>query len=49
MELIGIPMRVVLSEKGLAKGVAEFKGRSDESASEIDADNIVEFIKSKLA
>ena len=48
MELIGIPMRVVLSEKGLAKGIAEFKGRSDESASEIDADKIVEFIKSKL-
>ncbi len=49
MELIGIPMRVVLSEKGLAKGIAEFKGRTDESATEIDADNIVEFLKSKLA
>ncbi len=49
MELIGIPMRVVLSEKGLAKGIVEFKGRRDDAATEIAADAIVDFLKTKLA
>ncbi len=49
MELIGIPMRVVLSEKGLAKGIVEFKGRRDDAETEIAADAIVDFLKTKLA
>ena len=49
MELIGIPMRLVLSDKNLEKGIVEFKGRTDESSSDIDRANVIEFIKSKLA
>lgn len=49
MELIGIPMRLVLSEKGLAKGVIEFKGRTDESAQDIPKDEILNFVRDRLA
>lgn len=49
MELIGIPMRLVLSDKGLAKGIVEYKGRVDESSTDLERDAVVEFIKSKLS
>ena len=49
MELIGIPMRVVISDKGLEKGVVEYKGRADEKATEISRDSIVQFIQEKIA
>jgi prolyl-tRNA synthetase len=48
MELVGIPHRVVISEKGLDKGELEYKGRTDDKASFIDADNMIEFLKTKL-
>jgi prolyl-tRNA synthetase len=48
MELIGIPHRVVISEKGLDNGEVEYKGRTDDKASFIDADNMIEFLKTKL-
>ena len=35
MELIGIPHRVVLSERGLAAGNAEYKGRRDEKPQDL--------------
>ncbi|HJW82150.1 MAG TPA: proline--tRNA ligase [Acidiferrobacterales bacterium] len=35
MDLIGIPHRIVIGDKGLAKGVAEYKGRRDAAAREI--------------
>lgn len=49
MELIGIPMRLVLSDKSLAKGTIEYKGRTDESSTDLERDAVVEFIKSKLS
>jgi len=48
MELIGIPMRVVLSDKGLAKGMVEFKGRTDQDASDVARADIVETIRARL-
>ena len=48
MELIGIPMRLVISDKGLAKGVIEFKGRTDESSEDVARDDVVDFIKRRL-
>jgi prolyl-tRNA synthetase len=48
MELIGIPHRIVISEKGLEKGELEYKARSDDKASFIPADNIIEFMRSTL-
>jgi prolyl-tRNA synthetase len=49
MELIGIPHRVVLSERGLAAGNAEYKGRRDEKPQDVPLKEIVAFLKSRLA
>ena len=43
-DLIGIPHRVVVSERNLEKGVLEYKGRSDEESREIS----VEALKTEL-
>jgi len=49
MELIGIPHRLVISEKGLTNGELEYKSRTDDKASFIAADTIIDFLKTKLA
>jgi len=48
MELIGIPHRVVIGDRGLDNGVAEYKGRRDYESQDIALDNIVEFLQQKL-
>jgi prolyl-tRNA synthetase len=40
MDLVGIPHRLVIGEKGLAKGMAEYKGRRDKAAIELPLDQI---------
>ena len=40
MDLIGIPHRLVIGDKGLAKGVAEYKGRRDSAPREIALDDL---------
>ncbi len=45
MELIGVPRRVVVSEKALARGALEYKGRSDEQAQDVPRAAIVEFLR----
>ena len=40
MDLIGIPHRLVLGDKGLAKGMIEYKGRRDKEPREIVLGNI---------
>src|SRR5712692_9292983 len=49
MDLIGIPHRVVLSERGLAAGTAEYKGRRDDKPREIPLDNVLQFLQERLA
>jgi len=49
LELIGIPHRVVLGERGLDNGEVEYKGRRDEDATLVPLDEIVEFLTEKLA
>ncbi|HSA89300.1 MAG TPA: His/Gly/Thr/Pro-type tRNA ligase C-terminal domain-containing protein, partial [Burkholderiales bacterium] len=49
MELIGIPHRVVLSERGLAAGSAEYKGRRDDKPQDVKLDAIVDFLRQRLA
>jgi len=49
MELIGIPMRVVISDKGLEKGIVEYKGRTDDKAVEVSRNSIIQFIQDKIA
>jgi prolyl-tRNA synthetase len=48
LELIGIPHRVVISERLLEAGRAEYKGRRDAEAIEVPLDEIVPFLQSKL-
>jgi prolyl-tRNA synthetase len=47
MELIGIPHRIVLSERGLAAGNAEYKGRRDEKPQDLPLGNVVSFLRSR--
>jgi prolyl-tRNA synthetase len=44
MELIGVPHRIVLSERGLTAQQFEYKGRSDDSAQELPLDQLVSFL-----
>jgi len=48
MELIGIPHRVVVGERGLAQGKLEYKGRVDAEAQMIATAEIVQFLKDRL-
>lgn len=48
-ELIGVPHRVVIGERGLKEGNLEYQGRRDEAASSVPVADMVAFIKGKLA
>jgi prolyl-tRNA synthetase len=41
MDLVGIPHRLVLGDKGLDKGIAEYKGRRDKAALDIPLAQVV--------
>ena len=47
MELIGIPHRIVLSERGLAAGNAEYKGRRDEKPQDLPLKDVIAFLRSR--
>jgi prolyl-tRNA synthetase len=49
MDLIGIPHRVVIGERGLAAGTAEYKARRDEKASDVPLAEVVPLLQQKLA
>ena len=48
MELIGIPHRIVIGERGLKEGMLEYQGRRDATAQTIPLQNALEFVKSRL-
>ena len=48
MELIGIPHRVVIGERGLKEGQVEYKGRRDAEATMLPQEEIVAILKGKL-
>jgi len=48
MELIGVPHRVVISERGLAAGAIEYKGRRDEAAANPPLAGALRFLQEKL-
>ncbi len=48
MELIGIPHRLVLSDRGLDNNTAEYRGRTDEASQDIALDAALSFIKERL-
>ncbi|MBU2862434.1 proline--tRNA ligase [Reinekea forsetii] len=47
MELIGIPHRIVVSDRGLADGLVEYKARKDADKSEVNLDEIIALIQSQ--
>ncbi len=48
LELIGIPHRVVIGERGLKEGMVEYKGRRDHEAQLVPLKDIVKFVQLKL-
>lgn len=48
MELVGIPHRVVVGDRGLAEGKLEYKGRRDREAQMVEITGIGEFLRAKL-
>lgn len=48
MELIGIPHRIVVGERGLKDGMVEYQGRRDSAAQAIPLQNALEFVESRL-
>jgi len=47
-ELIGLPHRVVISDRGLKDGKVEYQGRRDSAATPVDAAGVLAFVKGKL-
>ena len=48
-ELIGVPHRIVIGERGLKEGKLEYQGRRDTEATGVAPDEIVAFIQGKMA
>lgn len=48
-DLMGIPHRVVIGDRGLAEGKVEYKGRTDAEAQNLQVADCVAFLQGKLA
>ncbi|WP_020680325.1 proline--tRNA ligase [Marinobacterium rhizophilum] len=48
MELVGIPHRVVISDRGIAAGTLEYKGRRDTDNQDIEIDQLLATLAEKL-
>lgn len=47
-DLMGIPHRIVVGDRGLEAGTIEYKGRRDADKQEIPVNEIIEFLKSQV-
>jgi prolyl-tRNA synthetase len=48
MDLIGIPYRIVVGERGLAAGEVEFKGRQEDKATAVAVEKVVEYTRARI-
>ncbi|MER0171706.1 MAG: proline--tRNA ligase [Nitrosomonas sp.] len=48
MELIGVPHRIVVGERGLKQSTIEYQGRKDQASQAVHIDEIFSFITAKL-
>ncbi len=48
MDLIGIPHRVVISDRGLGEGQLEYKYRRDQEASSVATADMLEFLIQRI-
>ncbi|MBR9829187.1 MAG: proline--tRNA ligase, partial [Oceanospirillales bacterium] len=49
MELMGIPQRLVISDRGLKSGTLEYKSRRDTESQDIAVDTALEFLHSQMS
>lgn len=49
MELMGIPQRLVISDRGLKNGTLEYKSRRDTESQDIPVDTALEFLRSQMS
>jgi prolyl-tRNA synthetase len=49
MELIGIPHRLVISDRGLDIEEAEYKGRVDAESQQVPLSEVIPFIESRIS
>ena len=49
LELIGIPHRITIGDRGLKEGRVEYQGRRDTAATAVPVDEIARFVRSKLS
>ncbi len=47
MELMGIPQRVVIGDRGLKEGKVEYQGRRDDAAQSVELNDVLAFLKAK--
>jgi len=48
-ELIGVPHRVVIGERGLKEGMLEYQGRTDEAATQLPVAEMSGFLRARLS
>ncbi|HEY3531826.1 MAG TPA: His/Gly/Thr/Pro-type tRNA ligase C-terminal domain-containing protein, partial [Casimicrobiaceae bacterium] len=49
LELIGIPHRITIGDRGLKEGVVEYQGRRDSAATKVSVDGALSFIRQRIA
>jgi prolyl-tRNA synthetase len=49
LELIGIPHRITIGERGLKDGKVEYQGRRDTQPTAVPIDDIAAFVRARLA
>ncbi len=47
-ELMGIPHRIVIGDRGLKEGNIEYKGRADADSQQVPIDSLIHFLKEKI-
>jgi len=47
-ELIGVPHRVTIGDKGLKEGLVEYQHRRDEASTKVGAAEVLDLLKGKL-
>ena len=48
IELIGIPHRLVVGERGLDAGIVEYKGRRDQDTQDVPMDRLTDFLRQQI-
>lgn len=48
LDLIGIPHRLIISDRGIDSGTIEYKGRTDEESEDIELEDALSFMQNKV-